>query len=225
MEFTYFGHSCFLIEVKGKKLLFDPFISGNELAKDIKIEDIKADYIFVSHGHEDHTGDLLRIASNTQATVIAVFEIAEWLKRNGYNKLHPMNFGSFEFDFGEVRMTPATHSSSLPDGTYAGNPGGFYINTHERSFYYSGDTSLTLEMQFIPYYGKVDIAILPVGGNFTMDVKDAIKATELIQTDKVIGVHFDTFDAIKIDHAKSESMFIDRGKKLILPKIGQTITI
>lgn len=225
MRFTYYGHSCFAVEVKGKKLLFDPFITGNELAKHIDINAIEADYILVSHGHGDHTGDLLSIAKNTNATVIAAFEIINWVKKHGIAKTHPMNFGSFHFEFGKVRFTPATHSSALPDGTYGGNPGGFLIDDGEIRFYYSGDSCLTMDMQLIPRYAKLDFAMLPIGGNFTMDVDDAILAAEMIQCKKIIGVHYDSFGYIKIDHAKSVDKFRAAGMDLILPNIGETINL
>lgn len=222
MNFTYYGHACFSIEIAGKHLLFDPFISGNPLAKDIDINSIKADYILVSHGHADHVADLLTIANNTNATVICAAEIADWVNNQGYSNVHPMNFGSRDFDFGTVSFVPAAHSSGLPDGSYGGNPGGFIVRTAEKNFYYSGDTSLTMEMQLVPHYAKIDVAILPIGGNFTMDYRDAIKATEFIQCKNVIGVHFDTFGYIVIDHTKVTKAFDAAGIQLTLPIIGAT---
>jgi L-ascorbate metabolism protein UlaG (beta-lactamase superfamily) len=225
MNFTYYGHACFAVEVSGKKLLFDPFITGNELAKDIDIKKIEADYILVSHGHGDHVADLMAIAHNTGATVISNAEITDWVSRQGYNKVHPMNFGSREFDFGKVYFVPAMHSSGLPDGSYGGNPGGFVIKTNEISFYYAGDTCLTMDMQLIPRYASVDVAILPIGGNFTMDAEDAVAAAEFVQCNKVVGVHFDTFGYIVIDKERAKATFERAGKELILPVIGTTITL
>jgi L-ascorbate metabolism protein UlaG (beta-lactamase superfamily) len=225
MQFTFYGHACFSIEVGGKKLLFDPFISGNPLAKNIDINSIGADYILVSHGHGDHVGDLVSIAKRTGATIIGAYEVVNWAQKQGCEKGHGMNFGPFKFEFGEVRMVPAAHSSGLPDGSYGGNPGGFVIKTSEGNFYYSGDTCLIMDMQLIPRYAKLDFAIMPIGGNFTMNSDDAVIAAEFIQCKKIIGVHFDTFPPIKIEHAKVEAQFKNAGLELILPEIGKTITV
>jgi L-ascorbate metabolism protein UlaG (beta-lactamase superfamily) len=226
MKFTFYGHSCFAIEVAGKKLLFDPFVTGNPLAKDkIDINSIEADYILVSHGHGDHTGDLVAIAKNTKATVITAYEIVNWLNAQGIDHAHPMNFGAFNFEFGEVRFTPATHSSALPDGSYGGNPGGFLIKTSEGNIYYTGDTCLTMDLQLIPRYAKLDFAIMPIGGNFTMNVSDAIMAAEMVQVKKVVGVHFDSFGYIVIDHDKAKADFKAAGLELVLPEIGGSFEI
>jgi L-ascorbate metabolism protein UlaG (beta-lactamase superfamily) len=225
MKFIYYGHSCFAVETKGKKILFDPFITGNELAKDIDINRIEADYILISHGHGDHVGDLVAIAKRTGATVIAIFEIVNWLQKQGVNNTHPMNFGPYNFEFGKLRLTPAVHSSGLPDGSYGGNPGGFLLENEEVKFYYSGDTCLTMDLNLIPKYAKLDFAIMPVGGNFTMDPADAVIAAEMIQCNKIVGVHFDTFGYIKIDHKSAKEMFKAKGCELILPKIGEAIEL
>jgi L-ascorbate metabolism protein UlaG (beta-lactamase superfamily) len=225
MKFTFYGHACFAVEVSGKKLLFDPFITGNELAKNIDIKAIEADYILVSHGHGDHVGDLLAIAKNTGATVISNAEITSWVAKQGYDNVHPMNFGPREFDFGMVHYVPAMHSSGLPDGSYGGNPGGFVVRTDEINFYFAGDTCVTMDMQLIPRYAKLDVAILPIGGNFTMNAEEAVIAAEFVQCDKVVGVHFDTFGYIVIDHGKAIDTFKQKGKELILPEIGKTIDI
>lgn len=226
MNFTYYGQSCFKIEVAGKHLLFDPFITGNELAKDIDVDNIKADYILVSHGHGDHVGDLIRIAKRTDATVISNFEITEWCGQQGISNVHPLNHGGKrDFEFGSVKYVNAIHSSVLPDGTYGGNPGGFVITTAEGNFYYSGDTALTMDMQLIPRFAKLDVAILPVGDNFTMGAEDAVMAAEFIQCKKIIGVHFDTFGYIKIDHEKTKKVFQNAGLDFILPKIGEIISL
>ena len=226
MKFTYYGHSCFLIETDGKKFLFDPFISGNELAKGIvDSETIEADYILASHGHADHVADLVPIAIRTGAQVIGAYEVVSWALKNGVKNAHPINFGSADFAFGRLHFVPAAHSSSLPDGSYGGNPGGFIIRNNEGSFYYSGDTSLTMELQIVPLYGALDFALLPIGGNFTMDVDDAVIAAGMIKCNKIIGLHFDTFGYIKIDHQAAIDKFKAAGKELILPKIGETIEL
>lgn len=226
MQFTYYGQSCFSVQVGGKNILFDPFITGNPLAKDIDVNSIKADYILVSHGHGDHVTDLVAIAQRTNAVVVAAYEITEWVQKQGISNVHPMNFGGKkEFDFGTVKYVQALHSSVLPDGTYGGNPGGFVVSTNEGNFYYAGDTALTLDMQLVPRYAKLDFAILPVGDNFTMGIEDAIIAAEFIQCGKIIGVHFDTNPYIKIDHEASIKQFKDAGLELTLPKIGATINV
>lgn len=215
-----------MVETGGKKLLFDPFISGNELAKGIVDPDkVAADYILVSHGHIDHVADLVAIAKRTGAKVIASWEIVAWLAAQEVKNAHPMNFGPANFDIGKVRFTPAVHSSGLPDGTYGGSAGGFLIENEEGCFYYSGDTCLTMDMQLIPRFGKPDFAILPIGGNFTMDVAEAAIAADFVQCNKVIGVHFDTFGYIKIDHEAAKETFGAAGKALILPKIGECISL
>lgn len=224
MEFKFLGHSCFLITINGINLLFDPFISSNELAKDVDIETIPADYILLSHGHFDHISDCIAIAKRTHAKVIANWEIHEWLNKNGITNTHPMNTGGF-WDFGDfsLKCVVAQHSSSLPDGSYGGNPMGFIVYAQHQSFYYSGDTALTLDMQLIPKWAKLDFAILPIGDNFTMGYQDAIYASDMIACDKIIGVHFDTFGYIKIDHDKLKAKFKEVHKNLTVPKIGDII--
>lgn len=224
MKFTFYGHSCFAIESGGKKLLFDPFITGNELTKGIvDAGSIEADYILASHGHADHVADLISIAQRTGALVIGAYEVIGWAEKNGVKNVHPINLGPAKFPFGKLHFLPAAHSSSLPDGSYGGSAGGFLLHDTEKRFYYSGDTSLSMELQLLPRYAKLDFAILPIGGNFTMDVDDAIVAAEFIKCDKVIGVHFDTFGYIKIDKELAKEKFRTAGKELILPEIGQTI--
>jgi L-ascorbate metabolism protein UlaG (beta-lactamase superfamily) len=226
MNLTYYGHSCFLVEVNGQKILFDPFISGNELAKNISISDIQADYILLSHGHFDHTADCVAIAQATGAKVVCSWEIYEWLAKKGLTNLHPMNTGG-KWNFGAfaVKCTAAQHSSSLPDGSYGGNPMGFIVLSEKGNFYYSGDTALTMDMQLIPRWAKIDFAVLPIGDNFTMDYTDAAEAAAMVQCNKVIGVHYDTFGFIKIDHEKAKAHFAAGGRELLLPEIGQTMAL
>jgi L-ascorbate metabolism protein UlaG (beta-lactamase superfamily) len=166
MKFTYYAHACFAIETGGKKFLFDPFISGNELAKSIEIDKIEADYILVSHGHGDHVADLVSIAKRTGATVISSYEVVSWAQQQGIEKAHPMNFGSAMFEFGKLHFLPAWHSSSMPDGSNGGNPGGFLVHGAEKKFYYAGDTCLMMDMQLVPRYAKLDIAKHRRGYNF-----------------------------------------------------------
>lgn len=226
MKFTYYGHSCFEVAVKGKKILFDPFITYNELAKSIDINTITADYIFVSHGHEDHVADLIGLARRTGATVVSNFEIITWVGKQGLEKVHPMNTGGqWTFDFGKVKCVTAHHSSGLPDGSYGGNPMGFVFTTEEGNFYFSGDTALTFDMELVPRFAKLDFAVLPIGDNFTMGVEDAIIAAEFIECRRIIGVHYDTFGYIKIDHNKAQQQFDAAGLELLLPAIGSSIEL
>ena len=227
MKITYYGHACFGVNVAGKNLLFDPFIRYNELAKHIDISSIPADYILLSHGHEDHVADTLEIAARTGATIVSNYEITTWFQKQGAKSTHPMNHGGKKvFDFGSVKFVSAIHSSSLPDGTYGGNPGGFVVESSEGNFYYSGDTALTMDMQLIPLTSaKLNVALLPIGDNFTMDAADAVLASDFVKCDKVIGLHYDTFGFIKINHAEAIEKFKAKGKELLLLNIGETITI
>lgn len=224
MKLTYYGQSCFAVRTGGKNLLFDPFITPNELARHIRLEDIEADYILLSHGHSDHTADCVQLAKQTNATVIGAFEVAMWMKEQGVEHFHPMNTGGkWTFDFGTVKCTNAIHSSNMPDGSYGANPIGFMVTTSEKTFYYSGDTALTMDMQLIPRWGKLDFAVLPIGDNFTMGYEDAVIAAEMIECQNIVGVHYDTYGFIKIDHEKAKKTFADAGLHLSLPGIGESI--
>lgn len=224
MNITYYGHSCFGVNVGGKNLLFDPFISANELAASINVEKVNADYILVSHGHQDHIADAEAIARRTGATIICNWEIYTWFQKKGLEKLHPMNTGGkIKLDFGSIKCVTAHHSSSLPDGSYGGNPMGFVVESNEGNFYYAGDTALTYDMKLIGDYRKINFAFLPIGDNFTMGVDNAIIATEFINCPDIIGMHYDTFGYIKIDKAEAISKFNRAGKQLTLMEIGQTI--
>lgn len=226
MKLTYYGHSCFLVELKEKNILFDPFITYNELAKEIDVTKIEADYIFLSHGHADHIADAVSIAKRTGCTVVACWEIHEWLNKQGVEKTHPMNTGGkWSFDFGVVKCVVAQHSSSLPDGSYGGNPIGFLFMTEEGNFYYSGDTALTLDMQLIPSWTKLDFSVLPIGDNFTMDVADAIRCADFVQCKRVVGAHYNTFGFIKIDTEAAKQSFAAAGKELFLPAIGASMDL
>jgi len=226
MKFTFYGHASFSVEVAGKTLLFDPFISYNPAAKAIDINSLKADYIFLSHGHGDHVADAIAIAKNTGALCVASAEIAGWLGKNGVENVHGMNHGGYiSFDFGKVKGVNAIHSSSLPDGSYGGNPMGFVFSTTEGDFYYAGDTALTLDMQLVPLWAKLQFAVLPIGGNFTMDVEEAVKAAEFVQCNTVIGVHYNTFPPIAIDTDAAIKVFDKAGKKLLLPGIGESVEV
>lgn len=226
MKLTFYGHSCFLVQINNKKVLFDPFITHNELAKNIDINAIEPDYIFLSHGHADHIADCMSIAGRTGCQVVANWEIHDWLNKNGIANTHPMNTGGkWTFDFGTVKCVVAHHSSGLPDGSYGGNPMGFVFTTGKGNFYYCGDTALTLDMQLVPGWAKLDFAVLPIGDNFTMDVADAVKAAEFIQCNKIVGVHYNTFGFIQVNTKEAAVAFESAGKQLLLPAIGETIDI
>ncbi len=226
MKFTYYGHSCFAVELNNKTLLFDPFISPNPLAKDIDIDKIKPDYILISHAHSDHIADAERIANASGADLISSFEVCNWFEKKGISKIHPLGLGGKKtFDFGTVKLVLALHSSSFPDGSYGGNPAGFIITSSGGNFYYAGDTALTLDMQLIPAYAGMGFAILPIGDNFTVGYEDALEIAKMVKTKKVIGVHYNTFDLIKIDTTKARNYFSDNDTTLLLPAIGETIDV
>lgn len=223
MNITYYGHSCFGVEVNGKHILFDPFITPNVLAKNIDVNSVKADYILITHGHEDHIADAVSIATRTGALVISSFEICEWLAKQGVKNTQGMNIGGkTKFDFGNVKCVVAIHSSAFPDGTYAGNPMGFVVESTVGNFYYAGDTALTYDMKLIGDYRNVDFAFLPIGDIFTMGVDNAIIAAEFIECRNIIGMHYDTFEAIKIDKPLAIKKFNHSGNTLTLFEIGET---
>ena len=226
MKLTFYGHGTHLIEAGGKKILFDPFFTGNPVAREGDLDNIIADYIFVTHGHGDHTSNLVSVAKKTGALCVASFEIAQWLGKNGIERVHAMNHGGpIPFDFGKARGVNAVHSSSFGDGTYAGNPMGFVFNTAEGDFYVAGDTALTMDMQLIPLWATLKFSVLPIGSNFTMDPQDAIHAADFVKCGTVVGVHYNTWPPIKIDTEKAKADFAAAGKKLLLPAVGETIDL
>lgn len=227
MKFTFYGHACFSVETGGKTILFDPFISANPKASHINLNSIKADYILLSHGHQDHVADVAAIyQNNPKAIIVSNFEIVGWFGNKGISNGHPMNHGgSWKFDFGTVKYVNAIHTSSLPDGAYGGNPGGFVIECAEGNFYFAGDTALTMDMKLIPMTTKLDFAVLPIGDNFTMGINDAVVCSDFIECNKIIGVHYDTFGYIEINKDEAIQAFSDKSKELILLDIGQTIEL
>lgn len=226
MKIRFYGQNSLQIEVAGKQLIVDPFISENPLAKDkVKVEDLKADYIILTHAHGDHIADAETIAKNTGAKIISNFEIVNHYAAKDIEG-HPMNHGgSFEFDFGKLKMVNAIHSSSFPDGSYGGNPAGFILESEGKTIYIAGDTSLTMDMKLIPMRYKLDLAILPIGDNFTMDIEDAIIASDFMECDKILGCHYDTFGFIEINHQEAVDKFKEKNKELILLPIGDSLTV
>jgi len=222
MKVTYYGHACFGVQLANRTLLFDPFITGNELARNIDPKNIAADYILISHAHSDHMADAADIAKRTGATIVSNYELTVWFGKQGLQKSHPLNHGGgHRFDFGRVKVGNAIHSSSFPDGTYGGNPGGFVIESAEGNLYYSGDTALTMDMRLIGDSTKLNFAALCIGDNFTMNVDDAIKAAEFVRCDDILGLHYDTFPPIQIDHQAAVEKFNAAHKRLHLLKPGE----
>jgi len=225
MKATYYGQSAFMLLLADKKLLFDPYISPNPLAKDVDINSLMPDYILLSHGHGDHVADTLAIQKNSGAQIICIADIAGWLGNKGVKNTHGMNIGGgFNFDFGRVKMVNAVHSSTMPDGAAGGNPAGFVLFVDGKKIYYAGDSALTWDMKLLADL-ELDWAFLPIGDNFTMDADDAIKASGFINCKNIIGMHFDTFPVIKIDKEEVKRKFENAGLNLILPTIGESIEL
>lgn len=225
MKITYYGHSCLGIEINDIHIIVDPFISGNPKAASIDVDSLKADYIMLTHAHYDHVLDVERIIKRTNATIISNHEIVTYYGNKDF-KGHGMNHGgSWEFDFGTVKAVSAIHSSSFSDGTYGGNPLGFIIQANGKTVYLAGDTALTMDMKLIPMFHKLDLAILPVGGNFTMDIQEAVIASEFIECDNIMGVHFDSFEMIEINHDDAKQTFKNKNKTLNLLSIGEHLTV
>lgn len=224
MKLTYYGHACFAVVAGGETLLFDPFITPNPLAKKIDAGRIAADFILVSHGHGDHVADVVDIAKRTGATVIAPFEVGSWFEQKGVRNVQAMNHGgAARTSFGRVKLTAAVHSSSMPDGSYGGNPCGFVVESSDGNFYYSGDTALTSDMKLIGEQASLRFAVLPIGDFFTMGIDDAVRAAGLVGVTRIVGVHYDTFPPIQIDRAAAQETARVGGKQLLLPEIGETI--
>ena len=224
MKITFYGHACLSIETGSSIVLVDPFITGNPNAAHINIASIKADYILLTHAHQDHILDAEAIAKNTGAVIVSNYEIASHYGAKGFS-YHPMNHGgSWKFDFGTVRFVNAMHTSSFPDGSYGGQPGGFVIEA-DRNVYIAGDTALTMDMQLIPMRTSLDLAVLPIGNNFTMDVDDALIASDFVGCNRVLGYHYDTFGYIEIDHQIAKQKFAKKGKELVLLNIQESIEL
>lgn len=226
MNITFYGQSCFGVEISGLHLLFDPFISPNPKAAHIQLDRVPADYILISHGHQDHVADVASIAKQSGAKLISNYEVINWFGKQGIQNGHPLNHGgSASFEFGRVKYVNAVHTSSMPDGSYGGNPGGFVIDTSEGSFYHSGDTALTYDMKLIGEQYQLAFAFLCLGDNFTMGIDDALIASNFIRCSRIIGMHFDTFPYIEINHEEAKDKFAAAGKDLQLMQIGETISL
>jgi L-ascorbate metabolism protein UlaG (beta-lactamase superfamily) len=225
MEIQFLGHATLYIKTSTHNILVDPFISGNPKASSINIQDLNPHVILLTHAHQDHILDVEKIAKDNDALIVSNFEIVSHFQNKGL-KGHPMNHGGkWTFDFGELKYVNAIHTSSFPDGSYGGQPGGFVLSADSKIIYIAGDTALTYDMKLIANEFRLDLAIFPIGDNFTMGIDDAIIASDFVECKKVLGYHFDTFGFIEIDRNGAVEKFSNNGKELILLEIGMCISI
>lgn len=222
---TWFGHATQMLDVNGTQLLVDPFFTGNPAAS-ISAAEAQADFILVSHGHGDHVGDAVAIAKRTSATVIANFEIINWFEGQGVTNAHAQHIGGgFNYPFGYLKLTQALHGSALPDGSYGGNPAGFLLTAEGRKIYLACDTGLFGDMKLIGEEG-IDLAVLPIGDNFTMGPADALRAVKLLQPKHVIPVHYDTWGLIAQDvQAWAKRVSAETSAKVHVLKPGESFTL
>ncbi|SMP13331.1 L-ascorbate metabolism protein UlaG, beta-lactamase superfamily [Desulfurobacterium pacificum] len=223
----YLGHSAFYVEGEGIKALIDPFLNGNpwNIAKPEDFSDLN--YIFVTHAHGDHLGDTIEIAKRTGATVVSIFEVCQYCNLKGVENIHPMHIGgSYTFPFGRVKLVPAAHGSSvIEDGEVKtlGCPCGMLIEVEGKTIYHAGDTGLIADMELIGKYEKVSIALLPIGGNFTMDIRDAVIAAELVKPEVAVPMHFKTWPIIDADPEKFKELVESRGIKSLVLNPGKEL--
>lgn len=224
VRLTYYSHACFLIEGGGSRLIIDPFLEGNPTAP-VKPSQVKVDYVLVSHAHGDHWGDAAAIARGNGATVIANAEISNYAAKHGL-KAHALHIGGgFNFPFGRVKLTIAHHGSSFPDGTYGGNPAGFLLTLEGKNIYHACDTGLFYDMKLIGENG-IDVAILPIGDNYTMGPDDALLAVQLLRPQAVIPIHFNTFPVIQQDATSwAEKVASQTSTRVILLKPGEETSL
>lgn len=199
ISLTWHGHATFSLNINGTRIVVDPFFAGNNPSAKTPVDAVAADFILQTHGHGDHIADTVALARRSGATVIANFEICNWIGAKGHEKVHAMNTGGgYNFPFGRVKMTPALHSSGLPDGSYGGDPGGYLVTAVDKTIYIAGDTALFSDMALIGRAG-IDVAILPVGDNFTMGPEDSVLALAYLQPKMVVPGHYNTWPPISID--------------------------
>ena len=221
-KLTYLGHSAIHLQGSKGQLVIDPFLSGNPSAA-ARPDEIKADYILLSHGHHDHLGDGIDMAIAQQATIIAPFELANYCAARGATVHHMHIGGAHEFPFGRVKLTIAQHGSAAPDGTYTGSPCGFLVTLDGKTVYHPGDTGLFYDMKLIGEMNRIDVALLPIGDNFTMGIDDALKAAELLQPALTIPIHYNTTPMILADPERFISALQSRGLKALLLPGGETL--
>ena len=225
-QITWYGHATLGINTDGYRLIIDPYFTGNPAAP-ITADQVQADYLLITHGHADHMGDCIPIAKRTNAEVIANFEIVNWLEKQGLHKTHAQHLGGgFQYPFGYLKLTLALHGSALPDGTYGGNPAGFLLTTNDhKKIYLAGDTGLFGDMQLIGEEG-IDLAVIPIGDNFTMGPEDALRAVKMLQPKNVIPIHFNTWDLIAQDgQAWAEKVEEQFKSKVHVLKPGDSFTL
>jgi L-ascorbate metabolism protein UlaG (beta-lactamase superfamily) len=198
-KLTWYGHATLGLETGGYKLIIDPFFNGNPAAP-VSAEQVAADFILISHGHGDHIGDAVTIAKRTGATIISNVEISGWIRKQGIEKTHGQHLGGgFRHPFGYLKLTLALHGSGLPDGSYGGNPAGFLLTTNDdKKIYMAGDTGLFGDMKLIGEDG-LDVAVIPIGDNYTMGPDDALRAVKLLEPKMVIPIHYNTWDLVAQD--------------------------
>lgn len=225
MKLKYFSHSAFQLTTnEGKVILIDPFLTGNP-TNPIKAESISADYIILTHAHGDHIGDAFEIAKRCDALIISVNELADYYISKGL-KAHNMHIGgSYKFDFGIVKFTIAHHGSLTPDGHYGGEPAGVIVTTNGKSVYHTGDTGLFYDMKLIGEMNQIDYMLLPIGDNFTMGIKDAVKAVELANPVVAIPMHYNTFPVIAANPEEFKDKVEALGKKCKVLQYGQEIEL
>jgi L-ascorbate metabolism protein UlaG (beta-lactamase superfamily) len=227
LKLTYLGHAGVIVESDGHRIAIDPFLSGNPLAV-MKPDEVQVDTILLTHGHSDHIADAEAIARSQNALIIAPVEVAEYFGKKGL-KVHPMNLGgSYSFPFGTVKMTLAFHSSSIetPEGTlYGGNPAGYLLTMGDRTLYHAGDTALFGDMQWIGKLNTIDLALLPIGDNFTMGPEDAVIAAEWIGAKRVVPIHYNTFGLIRQDPEAFANAVQAKGMEPIVMAAGDMVQV
>jgi L-ascorbate metabolism protein UlaG (beta-lactamase superfamily) len=226
IELTWLGHGTWLIETAGKRIVLDPFLDENPTAP-VKAADIQADCLLVSHGHFDHVADVASIAGRTGATVVAIFEIAEWFRnQQGVENTTGMNLGgTLSLPFGRVHMTPAWHSSQLPDGSNGGTAAGFVVTLDDYRVYFACDTALFRDMELIGQQG-IDLAVLPIGDTYTMGPEASLEAIRLIRPRRVVPAHYNTWPPIAQDaQAWAEQVRATTDAEPIVLAPGETITL